>query len=199
MEEQQANAALEKLNRGTKEIKQMVQLRKMELGQEYFGCSVETIKENRTILENLSKQAPWGREESFQIVYRELRNNYVMIERLLNEARGNVAELNTDYLRKQGELNATDVDRREVRKRGTDLTEVESTGSGGRMVVNDVRGAATRTKYEAAGDDEAEKLNATNAARHEAHGWGRDLARVEETGYRGLIILKDVLSSRVEA
>ena len=174
MEEQQANAALEKLNRGTKEIKQMVQVRKMELAQEYFGCSVETIKENRTILENLSKQAPWGQEESFQIVYRELMNNDVTIERLLNEARGNVAELNTNYLSKQGELNATDVVRREVRKRGTDLTEVESTGSGGRMVVNDVRNvrsAATRTKHEAIGDDEVEKLNVTNAARHKRTGW----------------------------
>jgi hypothetical protein len=68
--EEQANRALEKLDQGIRETKQMVQLQTMELAQEYFGWSVETleqqVKESRAALERLPEQVPWGQEESFQ-------------------------------------------------------------------------------------------------------------------------------------
>jgi pyruvate/2-oxoglutarate dehydrogenase complex dihydrolipoamide acyltransferase (E2) component len=130
---EQANGALEKLDQGIRETKQMVQLQTMELAQEYFCWSVETLKqqveESRTALEGLLEQVPWGQEESFQILFQELMDHYTALERSPNEAGDKVANLNTEHLRKQGELNATDAARREARKRGVDITEVEGTGS----------------------------------------------------------------------
>ena len=41
-------------------------------------------------------------------------DNYTTIEKSLREAGENVASLNTEYLRKQGELNATDAARSEA-------------------------------------------------------------------------------------
>ena len=106
--EEQANGALEKLDQGIRETKQMVQLQTMELAQEYFGWSVETleqqVKESCAALERLPEQVPWGQEESFQILFQELMDNYTTIEKSLREAGENVANLDTKHLRKQGEL-----------------------------------------------------------------------------------------------
>jgi pyruvate/2-oxoglutarate dehydrogenase complex dihydrolipoamide acyltransferase (E2) component len=201
--EEQANRALEKLDQGIRETKQMVQLQTMELAQEYFGWSVETleqqVKESRAALERLPEQVPWGQEESFQILFQELMDNYTTIAKSLREAGENVAKLDTEHLRKQGELNATDAARREARKRGVDLTEVEGTGSGGRIVVVDIRRAATEARHEANGEREAEVPDATNAAKHKAKELGIDLTKVKGTGYGGLIIMRDVLQNMVEA
>jgi pyruvate/2-oxoglutarate dehydrogenase complex dihydrolipoamide acyltransferase (E2) component len=201
--EEQANRALEKLDQGIRETKQMVQLQTMELAQEYFGWSVETleqqVKESRAALERLPEQVPWGQEESFQILFQELMDNYTTIEKSLREAGENVAKLDTEHLRKQGELNATDAARREARKRGVDLTEVEGTGYGGRIIVVDIRRAATEARHEANGEREAEAPDATNAAKHKAKELGIDLTEVKGTGYGGLIIMRDVLQNTVEA
>ena len=200
---EQANRALEKLDQGIRETKQMVQLQTMELAQEYFGWSVETleqqVKESRAALERLPEQVPWGQEESFQILFQELMDNYTTIEKSLREAGENVAKLDTEHLRKQGELNATDAARREARKRGVDLTEVEGTGYGGRIIVVDIRRAATEARHEANGEREAEAPDATNAAKHKAKELGIDLTEVKGTGYGGLIIMRDVLQNTVEA
>jgi len=194
---------LEKLNQGIRETKQMVQLQTMELAQEYFSCSVETLKqqmkENRAALEDLPEQVPWGQEVSFQILFQELMDNYTTIEKSLDEARENVTNLDTEHLRKQGELNATDAARREARKRGVDITEVEGTGSGGRIVVADVRRAAAEAEQEANGEREPEETNATNAARQKAKELGVDLMGLEGTGYGGLVTMKDVLRSVAHA
>ena len=201
--EEQANGALEKLDQGIRETKQMVQRQTMELAQEYFGWSVEMleqqVKESRAALERLPEQVPWGQEEPFQILFQELMDNYTTIEKSLREAGENVASLDTEFLRKQGELKATDAARREARKRGVDLMEVEGTGSGGRIVVDDVRGAATEAEQEANGKSESEETNATNAARQKAKELGVDFMWLEGTGYGGLVIMKEVLWSVAHA
>ena len=148
--------AVEKLNRGILESRQEVQQRTMNLAQEYFGDSAEVLKqqisENRATLENLPDQIPGGREEAFQALFQELMENYSVIEESISEAQNNVANLDTDQIRRQGEVDATDAARRQARELGVDLTKVEGTGSDGRIIVSDVIEAA-----EAMGDGAAEE------------------------------------------
>ncbi len=198
MTENRANEALEKLNRGIQQSRQMVQQQTMQLAQDYFGDSVEEIRqqinESRATLEGLPDQVPGGQEESFQMLFQELMDNYTAIENALGEAQKNVDELDTEKLIKQGEIDATDAARREAKERGLDLTEVEGTGSDGRITVDDVKKAA-----EAAGEDGATgqegaglDLKASDAAKRKAEELGIDLSQVEGTGSGGLITVKDV-------
>jgi pyruvate/2-oxoglutarate dehydrogenase complex dihydrolipoamide acyltransferase (E2) component len=198
MTENRANEALEKLNRGIQQSRQMVQQQTMQLAQDYFGDSVEEIRqqinESRTTLEGLPDQVPGGQEESFQVLFQELMDNYTAIENALGEAQKNVADLDTEKFIKQGEIDATDAARREAKERGLDLTEVEGTGSDGRITVDDVKKAA-----EAAGEGEAtgeegvgQDLKASEAAKRRAEELGIDLSQVEGTGSGGLITVKDV-------
>src|ERR687889_2273970 len=144
--------ALEKLNQGIQESRREVQQRTMNLAQEYFGDSAEVLKqqisENRATLENLPDQIPGGREEAFQALFQELMDNYASMEECINEAQQNVANLDTDQIRRQGEIEATDAARREAKERGVDLTKVEGTGSEGRIIVSDVVEAAEATEDE---------------------------------------------------
>jgi pyruvate dehydrogenase E2 component (dihydrolipoamide acetyltransferase) len=128
------------------------------------------------------------------MLFQELMDNYTAIENALGEAQKNVAELDTEKLIKQGEIDATDAARREANERGLDLTEVEGTGSDGRITVDDVKKAA-----EAAGEDGAtgqegagQDLKASDAAKRKAEELGIDLSQVEGTGSGGLITVKDV-------
>jgi pyruvate/2-oxoglutarate dehydrogenase complex dihydrolipoamide acyltransferase (E2) component len=118
----------------------------MNLAQEYFGDSAEVLKQNirdnRATLEGLPDQIPGGREEAFQAFFQELMDNYGSMEECINEAQQNVANLDTDQIRRQGEIEATDAARREAKERGVDLTTVEGTGSDGRIIVSDVVEAA---------------------------------------------------------
>src|SRR5215211_7985759 len=86
--ENRTNEALEKLNRGIQESRQMVQQQTMRLAQDYFGDSVEGLKqqieESRATLEGLPDQVPGGQEESFQMLFQELMNNYTAIEGALD-------------------------------------------------------------------------------------------------------------------
>lgn len=197
MAEEQAREALEKLNQGIQKSKQMVQLQTMELAQEYFGDSIEAlkqqVKESRTTLRDLPKQVPGGEEEPFQMLFQELMDNYTAVEESLNEAQEKVANLDTEQLRKQGELNATDAARREARERGIDLTGVEGTGSEGRITIEDVRNAAEGTEHESAGKEEdEEEPKISDAARRKAEELDIDLTEVKGTGSGGLITVKDV-------
>lgn len=191
MAEARANEALEKLSRGIQESKQMVQHQTMQLAQEYFGDSVETIKQqindNRATLRDLPEQIPGGQEESFQILFHELMDNYGRIEEALKEAEKNVANLDTDQLIKQGEIEATDAARREARERGVDLTEVEGTGSEGRITVDDVKDFAEKKEAE-------EEPKASDAAKRKAEELGVDLKQVTGSGSEGLVTAKDVES-----
>lgn len=193
MAEGQANEALEKLNRGIEESKQMVQQQTMGLAQEFFADSVEQMKgqirESRATLENLPEQVPGGQDEAFQMLFQELMDNYSTIEEALDEARENVANLDTESLAKQGEVEATDAARREARERGVDLTQVEPTGSGGRITVVDVVEYAESQQ----GEDEKE-VQASDAARRQAEELGIDLSEVEGTGVGGMVTVKDVTS-----
>ena len=199
MAEKQANEALEKLNQGVQKTKQMVQLQTMELAQEYFVDSIEMfrhqVKGSRAALEDLPKQIPWGQEESFQTMFQDLVENYAAIEKALDEAGKNVASLDTEQLRKQGELKATVAARREAKKRGVDLREVEGTGSGGRILVDDVRRAYKEAKHEAteeAGHEAAEKEEdeeepkMPDAAKRKAEELGIRLEQMEDAGSGGL-------------
>ena len=147
--------ALERLNQGIQESRREVQQRTMNLAQEYFGDSAEVLKqnirENRATLEGLPDQIPGGREEAFQAFFQELMDNYGSMEECINEAQQNVANLDTDQIRRQGEIEATDAARREARERGVDLTKVEGTGSDGRIIVSDVVEAAEAMEDEARG------------------------------------------------
>ena len=150
--------ALEKLNRGIQESRQEVQKRTMNLAQGYFDDSAEVlkqhIKENRATLKDLPDQIPGGREEAFQELFQELMDNYSNMEEAIKEARENVANLDTDRIRRQGEIEATDAARREAKERGVDLTKIEGTGADGRIIVTDVVEAAERMEDGADGDEE---------------------------------------------
>jgi pyruvate/2-oxoglutarate dehydrogenase complex dihydrolipoamide acyltransferase (E2) component len=200
--EYRTNEALEKLNRGIEESKQLVQHQTMALAQDFFGGSVEELKqqiqENRTTLERLPDQIPGGQEESFQILFQELMDNYESIEQALDEANNNVSEIDADRLMRQGEVDATEAARREARERGVDLTEVEGTGTDGRITVDDVRTHAESQQQDSG--DAAEQVteqvvNASDAARRRAEEMGVDLSQLEGTGSGGLVTVKDVTSA----
>jgi pyruvate/2-oxoglutarate dehydrogenase complex dihydrolipoamide acyltransferase (E2) component len=202
MTEYRTNEALEKLNRGIEESKQIVQQQTMTLAKDFFGDSVQElkqqIKENRATLERLPDQIPGGQEESFQMLFQELMDNYEAIEQALDEANKNVSEIDADRLMRQGEVNATDAARREAREQGVDLTEVEGTGTDGRITVDDVRTYAESNQGEV--EDTAEQVTeqvvkASDAARRRAEEMGVDLSQIEGTGSDGLITVKDVTSA----
>jgi len=200
--EARTNEALEKLNRGIEESKQMVQQQTMKLAQDFFADSVEEtkqqIKENRATLEGLPDQIPGGQEESFQMLFQELMDNYEAIEQALDEAKKNVSELDTGRLMKQGEVDATDAARRQARELGVDLTELEGTGSDGRITVDDVKSAAESAQedVEDTVEDATEEVTkASDAARRRAEEMGVDLSQIEGTGSGGLITVKDVTSA----
>jgi pyruvate/2-oxoglutarate dehydrogenase complex dihydrolipoamide acyltransferase (E2) component len=144
--------ALEKLNQGIQESRREVQQRTMNLAQDYFDESAEAlkqqIKENRATLDSLPDQVPGGREEAFQTLFQELMENYSAIEESIDEAQKSVADLDTDQIRRQGEVEATDAARREAKERDVDLTKVEGTGSDGRIIVSDVVEAAEAMEEE---------------------------------------------------
>jgi pyruvate/2-oxoglutarate dehydrogenase complex dihydrolipoamide acyltransferase (E2) component len=197
--ENRTNEALEKLNQGIQESRQMVQQQTMKLAQDYFGDSVEELKrqieESRTTLEGLPDQIPGGQEESFQMLFQELMDNYAAVENSLNEAQENVSNLDTERLRKQGEIDATDAARREAKERGLDLTQIEGTGTDGRITLDDVKKAAEAAEEdEATGQEEEPRqdLKASEAARRKAEELGIDLSQVEGTGSGGLVTVKDV-------
>ena len=206
MTEYRTNEALEKLNRGIEESKQIVQQQTMALAKDFFGDSVEglkqQIKENRATLERLPDQIPGGQEDSFQILFQELMDNYEAIEQALDEASKNVSEIDADRLMRQGEVDATDAARREARERGVDLTEVEGTGTEGRITVDDVRSYAE--SKQGVVEDTAEQVTeqavkASDAARRRAEEMGVDLSQIEGTGSDGLITVKDVTSAAQQA
>jgi len=202
MTEYRTNEALEKLNRGIEESKQVVQQQTMTLAKDFFGDSVQElkqqIKENRATLERLPDQIPGGQEESFQMLFQELMDNYEAVEQALDEANKNVSEIDADRLMRQGEVNATDAARREAREQGVDLTEVEGTGTDGRITVDDVRTYAESNQGEV--EDTAEQVTeqvvkASDAARRRAEETDVDLSQIEGTGSDGLITVKDVTSA----
>ncbi len=82
-------------------------------------------------------------------------------------------------------VEATDAARREAKERGVDLTQVDPTGSGGKITVVDVVEFAEA-------DGAAVEVEATDAARRKAQELGVDLTRVEGTGADGKITVDDV-------
>ena len=179
--------ALERLNQGIQESRREVQQRTMGLAQDYFGESAEAlkqqIKEDRATLESLPDQVPGGREEAFQALFQELIDNYSAVEESIDEAQKNVANIDTEEIRRQGEVEATDAARREAKERGVDLTRVEGTGSDGRIIVSDVveaaeameaedgaAGEATQQAQEAAGQVAGQLQDAAGQATEQADG-----------------------------
>lgn len=193
MAEERTNEALEKLNRGIQESQQMVKQRTMQLAQDYFGDSAEELKaqlaRSRSALEDLPGQIPGGQEESFQALFQELMDNYAAVEQALDEAQRNVANLDTESLIQQDEIEATDAARRQARELDIDLSEIEGTGSEGRITVDDVKKFA----------ESQNAPNASEAAQRRAEELGIDLSEVEGTGSDGLITVKDVTSLAGEA
>ena len=173
--------ALQKLNQGIQESRREVQQRTMNLAQEYFGDSADVLKQNirdnRATLEGLPDQIPGGREEAFQAFFQELMDNYSSMEECISEAQQNVANLDTDQIRRQGEIEATDAARREAKERGVDLTKVEGTGSDGRIIVSDVVEAAEEME-DGAGEDGAasEAVQGAQDVAGQAAGQAQDTA-----------------------
>src|SRR5215217_2709079 len=155
----------------------------MNLAQDYFGESAEAlkqqIKENRATLDSLPDQIPGGREEAFQTLFQELMDNYSSIEECIDEAQKNVANLDTDQIRRQGEVEATDAARREAKERGVDLTRVEGTGSDGRIIVSDVVEAAEAME-EAGGPASQAAQQAQDAAGQAADQAGQVAGQAQE-------------------
>ncbi len=192
MTEKHEDGALEKLNRGIQDSKQMVQRQSMELAQEYFDDSAEVlrqqIKESRATLEDMPDQIP-GRDEAFQMLFQELMDNYAAMERCIDKARENVSNLDTERFRMQGEVDATDAARRQAREQDLDLTEIEGTGSEGRVVADDVKNLAQSEEKA-----DTEEVSASDAARRKAQELGVDLSDAEGTGSEGNIVVDDVTS-----
>jgi len=81
--------------------------------------------------------------------------------------------------------------RRLAQERGIDLAQVQGTGPGSRILLDDVHNAlAARTAAPPAAATIA--VQVTPAARHLARQHGVDLRRVQGTGPRGRILLEDV-------
>lgn len=209
------NEALEKLNQGIQESRRTAQQQTMELAQEYFDDSVEELRQQaldrRATLENLPDQVPGGYEESFQARFEQLMQKFSRLEACLADVRDDepVAETSVaeTYGRKE-EVDATDAARREAEKLGIDLTQVEGTGAGGRIVVWDVTelaGGESADQAEQVEEDTAGRAQqtgraatqgprATDAARRKAKEAGIDLSEVEGTGSGGNITVDDVTS-----
>jgi pyruvate/2-oxoglutarate dehydrogenase complex dihydrolipoamide acyltransferase (E2) component len=174
----------------------------MTLAQDFFGDSVEELKnqiqENRATLEGLPDQIPGGQEEVFQMLFQELMDNYEAIEQALDEAKNNVSDIDADQLMRQGEVDATDAARRQAGELGVDLTEIEGTGTDGRITVDDVKKFAESAQEDAEDTVEQateEAVKASDAARRRAEELGVDLSQIEGTGSGGLITVKDVTSA----
>jgi hypothetical protein len=173
--------ALEKLNQGIQESRREVQQRTMNLAQDYFGDSAEALKqqirENRAMLQDLPDQIPGGREEAFQALFQELMDNYSAMEESIDGARENVANLDIDRIRRQGEIEATDAARRQAKELGVDLTKIEGSGADGRIIVPDVVEAAERMEDGAGGDKEPDASeNGAAEQAQEAAGQATDQA-----------------------
>ena len=173
--------ALEKLNQGIQESRREVQQRTMNLAQDYFGDSAEAlkqqIKENRATLQDLPDQIPGGREEAFQALFQELMDNYSAMEESIDGARENVANLDIDRIRRQGEIEATDAARRQAKELGVDLSKIEGSGADGRIIVPDVVEAAERMEDGAGGDEEPDASeNGAAEQAQEAAGQATDQA-----------------------
>jgi pyruvate/2-oxoglutarate dehydrogenase complex dihydrolipoamide acyltransferase (E2) component len=99
------------------------------------------------------------------------------MEECISEAQQNVANLDTDQIRRQGEIEATDAARREAKERGVDLTKVEGTGSDGRIIVSDVIEAAEEME-DGAGEDRAasEAVQGAQDVAGQAAGQAQDTA-----------------------
>jgi pyruvate/2-oxoglutarate dehydrogenase complex dihydrolipoamide acyltransferase (E2) component len=193
--------ALDKLNRGIQETKYAAQQQTIELAQGYFDDSTKTlkqqIKEDRATLKDLPDQIPGGREEVFQGMFQELMENFTAMEKFIDEAQKNVSNLDPEQLRRQGEVDATDAARRNARELGIDITEIEGTGSDGRVTVDDVKNFAEAAEGGVAGEEG--ELDASDAARREAEELGVDLSQVEGTGSEGRIIVSDVVEASKDA
>ena len=188
--------ALDKLNRGIQETKYAAQQQTIELAQGYFDDSTKTlkqqIKEDRATLKDLPDQIPGGREEVFQGMFQELMENFTAMEECIDKAQKNVSDLDPEQIRRQGEVDATDAARRDARELGIDITEIEGTGSDGRVTVDDVKNFAEAVEGGVAGEEG--ELDASDAARREAEELGVDLSQVEGSGPGGLVTVKDVTS-----
>jgi pyruvate/2-oxoglutarate dehydrogenase complex dihydrolipoamide acyltransferase (E2) component len=193
--------ALDKLNRGIQETKYAAQQQTIELAQGYFDDSTKTlkqqIKEDRATLKDLPDQIPGGREEVFQGMFQELMENFTAMEERIDEAQKNVSNLDPEQIRRQGEVDATDAARRDARELGIDITEIEGTGSDGRVTVDDVKNFAEAAEGGAAGEEG--ELDASDAARREAEELGVDLSQVEGSGSGGRIIVSDVVEASKDA
>jgi len=123
--------------------------------------------------------------------------NYGKMEEALNEAKKNVADIDPEQIRRQGEVNATDAARRDATELGIDLTEIEGTGSDGRVTVDDVKNFSEATEDGAAGVEE--EPDASEAARREAEELGVELSQLEGSGSGGRIIVSDVVEASKDA
>jgi pyruvate/2-oxoglutarate dehydrogenase complex dihydrolipoamide acyltransferase (E2) component len=106
----------------------------------------QQVGDSRAALEDLPRQVPGGEEGSFQSLFQELMDNYATIEEALDEVQQNVSNVDTEQSGGEVELDASEAARRKAEELGVDLSQVEGSGSGGRIVVKDVTSMAEGTQ-----------------------------------------------------
>jgi len=148
------------------------------------GLKLAEIDLDRKILADLAATEP----TAFAAVVSQARNALngdPVQKRVENDRPGrqpveqSAQEDESDSPQRDTEVDATEAAERKAEELDVDLAKVEGSGSGGRVLVDDV-------------EDASGKINATDAARRKAEETEVDLATVEGTGANERIIVEDV-------
>lgn len=198
MTQKQANDALEQLNRGIQDSQRMVQEQNAELVREFFGGSVEGLKEqvseNQSSLESLKDKVPGGQEEFFQTIVEEMMDAYSIVEESLDNAMDTVSSIDV-----QERINEAFGEAEGAEEEESDEEEEAEEESGEEEEAEEEEEPGE--DEEAGEEEEAEEapgegIKATDAARQKAEQLGVDLAQIEGSGSGGLVIVKDVVNAK---
>jgi large subunit ribosomal protein L20 len=156
----------------------------LSYSQLVHGLKLAEIDLDRKILADLAATEP----TAFAAVVSQARNALngdPVQKRVENDRPGrqpveqSAQEDESDSPQRDTEVDATEAAERKAEELDVDLAKVEGSGSGGRVLVDDV-------------EDASGKINATDAARRKAEETEVDLATVEGTGANERIIVEDV-------
>jgi large subunit ribosomal protein L20 len=142
----------------------------LSYSQLVHGLRLAEIDLDRKILADLAATEP----EAFAVVVSQAKNA-INGEPIQKRSKSDEPDSHTG----DAEVEATEAAERKADELDVDLVEIEGSGAGGRVLVEDVE--------EAGGE-----MNVTDAAQSKAEELGVDLATVEGTGANGRITVGDV-------